>query len=228
MITKGNVEDQTYEFLRKAILSRKVLPGTRLSEPAIARKLNISRTPVRGAIKKLVAEGLVTRRPNQGATVAKPTHKDVDDVYFMRFLLEPQAARLACRHATKKDLYHLQCIMEEAEEAFLHRNLDTYLAANEEVHVHIAALSGNAYLEQSIRNFLALTGVFLVLYDPFYEMKDDDRTAMDERAIVEAIASGDEDRAEAAMRSHIQASWDLLDVDRYEDQLDSGFMGLSL
>lgn len=228
MTSTGTVEDQTYEFLRKAILTRKILPGTRLSEPVIARKLTISRTPVRGAIKRLVAEGLVTRRPNQGAVVAKPTKKDIDDVYFMRLILEPQAARLACRNATKKDLFHLQGLMHESEKAFHNRDLDHYISSNEAVHTNIAALSGNRYLEQSVRNFLALTDVFLALYDPFYEMKEDDRTAMDERTIVEAIASGEEDRAEETMRRHIKASWDLLDVERYEEILDSGYMNFSL
>jgi len=91
----------------------------------------------------------------------------------------------------------------------------------------IAALSGNRYLEQSIRNFLAITGIFLILYDPFYEMKENDKTAMDERAIVKAIASGDQDMAEEMMKQHIRDSWDLLDVERYEEILSSGYIGFS-
>ncbi|GAB6280006.1 MAG: GntR family transcriptional regulator [Thermovirga sp.] len=225
MIPAGSIEDQAYGFLRKAILTRKILPGTRLSEPVISNKLGISRTPVRGAIKKLVAEGLVTRRNNQGAVVAKPTKKDIDSVYFMRSILEPQAARLACANGTPRDVLTLESLIRESEEAFRQRDLDLYISANEAVHAAIAALSGNRYLEQSIRNFLAITGIFLILYDPFYEMKENDKTAMDERAIVKAIASGDQDMAEEMMKQHIRDSWDLLDVERYEEILSSGYMG---
>jgi hypothetical protein len=90
----------------------------------------------------------------------------------------------------------------------------------------IAALSGNRYLEQSIRNFLAITGIFLIPYDLFYEMKENDKTAMNKRAIVKAIAAGDQDLAEEMMKQHIRDSWDLLDVECYEEITSFRLYGL--
>jgi len=89
MAKNRNLEEQAYNHIRRAIIARRWQPGTRLSEPQIADELGISRTPVRNAMRRLAADGMVALNANLGAQVVQPSQKLVMDTYFMREILEP-------------------------------------------------------------------------------------------------------------------------------------------
>ena len=99
-----SIEKKVYKIIRTAILKRKLTPGTKISALSLSQEIGVSRTPVRLALQQLSAEGYVVMQSNKAAHVAKPSVKDIQETFFMRELLEPQAAELACLNATKKDI----------------------------------------------------------------------------------------------------------------------------
>jgi DNA-binding GntR family transcriptional regulator len=102
------------ETLRERILSGQIAPGTRINEVAIARELDISRGPLREAIRYLVSEGLLVHRPNKGAVVFEADQDEVTALFELRSALETAAARLAAERRTRKDITALRRACERA------------------------------------------------------------------------------------------------------------------
>lgn len=210
---RKTLEDAAYQQIRKIILSHKLLPGMKLSEPSLARWINMSRTPIRAALRRLASEGLVSITPNHGAKVTQPTAKDIEDAYFMREKLEPLGAVLACDVIEEKLLETLAqaCLLEAR--SFHTRNMEEYLEANNRFHFTLAAASGNRLLETTIVNCITLTNVYLALLDPFYEIPEDqNRSLVEHRQLVEALRERDALRAETIMRVHIRSSREYVEL----------------
>ena len=207
MPTTGTLENEAYQKIKQAILARRLLPGSRLSEPALAKQLRISRTPVRAAIKRLMAEGLAEPSPTQGAVVALPSSKDIEEVVFMRETLEPVAAALASERVTGEDICYLEGLISREREAFHKRDLKGYIEVNDEFHGTIAKISGNCLLEQSIKNLILRYDIFLALFDPIYELGENELDSpLEHHFIVTALKERDSKAAEAAMRYHLRSS----------------------
>ncbi len=102
------LRDVVFNTLRQAILRGELKPGERLLEIQLAKKLGVSRTPVREAIRKLELEGLVIMIPRRGAEVADITEKNLNDVLEVRKALEELAVRLACDRMTEDDFVKLK------------------------------------------------------------------------------------------------------------------------
>ncbi len=201
---KQNSENSVYQKLKTAIRKRYIKQGSQLVEVTLAQKLGVSRTPVRSAIKKLEAEGLVNSIPNRGAFVITPTKQEIEETFLVRAELECMAVKLAtlyCNQAVLEELY--QFIDFEAT-VFDKSDLDTYYAANESFHIRIAQMSGNTVLSTYIQKLLDKTRIYLILYDPFFKIEYSPTT--EHLDIIEAIASGDQNKACAAVRAHINSS----------------------
>lgn len=102
--------DKAYVFIRAAIVSGKYPPGMRLTEIESVETTGVSRTPVREALRRLHAEGLVVLSPNQGAIVAKLTDDDVTDIYHLRAELESYAVRRAIEFITPEEIEDLRSL----------------------------------------------------------------------------------------------------------------------
>lgn len=217
---RGNLEDIAYRKIRSAILARTLGPGARLAEPTLARMTEMSRTPVRGALRRLAAEGLVTITPNQGAVVSTPSAKDIRDAYVTREPQEALAAGLAVQSADAANLRRLREAAEREARTLRERNLSEYIEANSDFHLTVAAMSNNKPLQAAIQGCLALTNVCLAIFDPFYDVEaDESRSNWEHRRIVEALDARDPSWAEAAMRVHIRSSFAYLDIAKIEREL---------
>ena len=95
---------EAYGRIRAAIRDGTLGPGLRLTETDLAARFGVSRTPVRQAIARLEAEGLLTHEPRRGLTVMRPDHQQVVELYVMREVLEAAAARLAAQHASPTEI----------------------------------------------------------------------------------------------------------------------------
>ena len=93
-----------YERLLNAIDSGELAPGSRLLEAQLAERLGVSRTPVREALRRLEAQGLVTHEPHRGVVVAELDYDQLGELYAVREVLEGTAARLAARHASPEEV----------------------------------------------------------------------------------------------------------------------------
>lgn len=201
-IPKANMEELVYTKIKLSIYSRFIRPGSQLVEAAIAKKLNVSRTPVRAAIKKLEHEGYVQVIPNRGAFVIKPTAEEMKDAYSVRLLLEKQSAGLAAERIRKEDIEKLYKLIDEEKRIFDHRDTDSYYKMNDSFHFLIAEASQNKLLLEYVKDIISRTTIYVVLFDPLDTLKINP-SVEEHIAIVRALESGNKLEAEKAMEKHL-------------------------
>lgn len=201
---KTNSENSVYRKLKKAIRKRYIKQGSQLVEIALAQQLGVSRTPVRGAIKRLEAEGLVNTIPNRGAFVITPTQREIEETFRVRAQLEKMAVTLTARNATPAQLAELRKLISAETTVFDESDLDEYYDVNDNLHLKIAEYSGNRVLHAYIKELLDKTRIYLILYDPFYKLEYSPTT--EHQAILDAIEAGDQSRAKEAVEAHINSA----------------------
>jgi len=201
---KINSEDSVYQRLKTAIRKRYIRQGSQLVEVALAQQLGVSRTPVRSAIKRLEAEGLVNSIPNRGAFVITPTQREIEETFLVRAQLETMATRLTTNNISPGQLQELRDLIDMETDIFDENSLDEYYAINDALHLKIAEFSGNKVLSSYISELLDRTRIFLILFDPFYKLEYSPTT--EHRTIIDAIASQDADMACTAVKEHINSS----------------------
>src|SRR5436309_6207087 len=138
--------ERVYTQLREAILMNELPPNTRLVEVHVARELGVSRTPVREALKRLLAEGFVSRDPLGGLVVHAASPGDVDEAYPVREVLDGLAAQLAAQRITPKDLIRLKLIHETMVAAMREGREDDAVTTNIAFHDAIYEIGGNQRL----------------------------------------------------------------------------------
>ncbi len=201
---KINSEDAVYRKLKTAIRKRYIKQGSQLVEVALAQQLGVSRTPVRSAIKRLEAEGLVNSIPNRGAFVITPTQREIEETFLVRAQLEIMATRLTAGRILPEQIHELRDLIGMESRIFDENNLDEYYAANDNLHLKIAEFSGNKVLCSYIKELLDRTRIYLILYDPFYKIEYSPTS--EHTAIVDALAAHDAERACKAVEAHINSS----------------------
>jgi DNA-binding GntR family transcriptional regulator len=204
-------ENQVYRKLKDAILRRRLAPGSQLVENVIANTLDTSRTPVRSALRNLADEGLVTMVPNKGAFVVNPSLKEMQDAFFMRDQLEVLAWEKGGKVCTLDDIKDLKRMVAEETRAVMQKDFDQYLEINRAFHLLPARKWGNVYLISFMEKLLTQIGIYLTLYDAFYDRAPDQVNSLREHAcIIELLEQQTWDELLEAVRHHNQSSQDNL------------------
>lgn len=188
-----------HDLLLEAIDSGALPPGARLRETELAARFGISRTPVREALKRLEAQGLVSHEPHHGAVVARLDYDQMSELYVLREVLEGTAARLAAQHATPTEIEVLRD-MAERDHA-LTDDPPALARSNKAFHRQLHLSAHNRFLNQaleSMRMSLVLLGG-TTLAVPHRGTQ----SVAEHTEIVDAIARHDADAAEIAARRHI-------------------------
>lgn len=209
---RGNSEDAVYQKIKNAIRKRYIKQGSQLVEGNLAQKLGVSRTPVRSAIKRLEAEGLVNSIPNRGAFVITPTLQEIEETFLVRSHLEQMAARLAAKVIKPGQIAVLHELVEREEAVFDQHDFDEYYIVNDTFHHKIAEFSENSVLTSYVAELLDRTRIYLILFDPFSKLSISP-SLQDHKAIVEALSQHDGERAAAAIAKHIRSSVNDLEAD---------------
>jgi DNA-binding GntR family transcriptional regulator len=199
-------EEFVYQKLKNAIIKRYIKQGTKLVETALAKQLNVSRTPVRGAIRRLAYEGFATYAPNKGACVIEPTIEEIKGTFFVRIQLEKAAARLAAEHISPARQDQLDSYLAEEVQAFKSRDMDAYYRVNDAIHLTIAQASGNPVLTRYIEELLNRTKIYLILYDPFFSMPIYP-TIHEHQQVVDSLKTRDPATAEKEMEVHLNSAF---------------------
>ncbi|GIN22901.1 GntR family transcriptional regulator [Siminovitchia fordii] len=213
---KNGLESKIYKMLKSAIINRDLAPGTKLSEEALAKSLNVSRTPVRSALQRLSYDMYVKIIPRKGAYVSQPTPKEVEDVFEMRILLEDYAVMKACQNYAKfkSTFQNIEEIIRNEVEAYKKKSLDEVLEKVYDIHIEIAKFSKNEMLINQLRELISLTNIYLTFYS---DMKLDQPTSPKEHLeILEAIKLNDEELARKRMKYHINGIISRLNFDQIE------------
>ena len=199
--------DRAYTRLRSAIFAGDFTMGSRLGEVELASYLGTSRTPIREALRRLAAEGLVEIQPNRGARVSSWSPGAVNEVFELRALLESYGAGLAASHITLEALQRMEelCdLMETITELADERELTRLHEANFEFHSIVLAASASERLPMMVS---AVTQVPLALrtfsrYSPAALA----RSRHHHRELVSALQAHDQEWASSVMRAHILAA----------------------
>ncbi|MEO6064037.1 MAG: GntR family transcriptional regulator, partial [Thermoflexales bacterium] len=151
---KRSLSDEVVVRLRDAIVNAKIAPGERLREEILASSMGVSRGPVREAIQRLEREGLVIIHPNRGATVARLSREDLDEVYSLRRSLERLAMREAIRKADVDHLGQMSALVDEmvASSAI---SITPQLAADLDIRFHEALVESTGH-KRLIRTWMDL------------------------------------------------------------------------
>jgi DNA-binding GntR family transcriptional regulator len=195
-LVKVSLVDQVVDVVRDRIASGVMVPGETVRIEQLARDLGVSRTPVREAIPKLEAIGLLVRRAGHAATVFMPNRKEVTEYYEMRRALEPLAARLALPGATsgqKEAARRLADAMDSID-------APNWFQLNRDFHRTLYESADRPYLLEMIENLIARSEPYQRLY---FETHDLEETQRGHRQMVDAFLREDEDALVAAISDHL-------------------------
>ncbi|RFC62225.1 GntR family transcriptional regulator [Fulvimarina endophytica] len=203
--------DEVHERLVGDLVSLRLPPGERLSVDGLARRFGVSQTPIRGALIRLETEGLVVKKHNLGFFVAPlPTVERLEQVFEMRALIEPDAARKAARLASPSQLSDLKSIADEMQRLLAEdtgQNSTALVMLDSRFHTLIASACGNALLLEMLAKLFTQLHIFRVrIHSGIVE-----DVIAEHVTILEAIAARDEARASAMMKAHIDAARDRIE-----------------
>ncbi|MGW8555639.1 GntR family transcriptional regulator [Streptomyces tubercidicus] len=196
--------ERVYGEIAQRLVDHAIEPGAKVNINTLAQEMDVSPTPVREALARLEADGLVVKRPHAGYTAAPlMTVKSFDDLFEMRSLLEPAAAAGAAVRIDQCDIEALTehlAEMREAEVEASRETLRSFLRHDALFHDRIAQSSGNPLMVETLRRFRAHTH----LYRLYFRDGIATQTCHEHQRILEALRDADPDAAAATMRTHIR------------------------
>jgi DNA-binding GntR family transcriptional regulator len=148
------LREKILENIRDAILKGTLKAGERVSEPDLAERYGISRTPIREAFRQLESEGYLTVVPRKGAVVTALSERDVEEFYSIKSILEGYAARLAAEKLTEKDIDRLKAINDRLAKLATAGDVKTFFRIHNEFHEQFIRASGNEKLLELIQQLL--------------------------------------------------------------------------
>jgi DNA-binding GntR family transcriptional regulator len=199
---RGATADTITDALREAILDGVIPSLSWLREEDLAAEVMASRTPVREALRRLTAEGLTIRTPNQGVQVAPMTMEDILAVYAVREILEGLAARIAATRCDGALVERLSDVHLRLAEAAAENDVRAVTQLNLEFHRVIRQATSNPYLER----FLTLVEHSVRRFgDTTFRMQGrPEAVVLEHQPMVDAIVAGDADEAERCARAHMK------------------------
>lgn len=201
------LSEQVFREIQTSIINGDIAPGSKISEPELARTYGISRGPLREAMHRLEGQKLLVRVPHVGARVVSLSEQELSELYQIRESLEGMACRLAAERITPVALQELRQVLEEHErdEAF-QAGRDYYPQEGDyDFHYRIVKASGNQMLIRMLCDELyQLARMYRIQYS---DTPNRPRQAfVEHHRILDAIGDGDGELAELLMRRHIRAS----------------------
>jgi DNA-binding GntR family transcriptional regulator len=143
---KPVLHEEIVERLRDLIFTGKLLPDIRVPEKDLCQRFNISRTPLREALKVLASEGLITLLPNRGARVTRLTPSDAEELFPVMGALEALSGELACAQATDADVAEIKALHYQMALHHARGEREEYFGVNQAIHLKIMNIAGNPTL----------------------------------------------------------------------------------
>lgn len=198
------IREITYEALKDAIIAGAILPGERIVESNFAKQLNISRTPIREALRKLEQDGLVEYTPRKGVIVKSLEEEDINEIYTIREVLEALALQKALARITPEDIADLRHTLSQIDECVLSGDIVTASKHSREVHLKIYRMSGMERLVGLLNTLDEYMDRF-----SFMSLSDDERrktAAREHRQLVDALEEGQIDKVLAISKAHLNGA----------------------
>ena len=206
VLLRANLGQQVYEYLLDQIYTTAIEPGTQLGIGEIADQLGVSRSPVRDAFLRLMAEGVLELLPSGGYRVIELTRKYIDDVFVVRHALELTAVRLSVQNLDRERVRRLretwlQFAGADLADATL---LERHSQADQDLHQVIAEMSGNLLLKDALDKIIAIAALIRRWhYAGSIPHRHLMMTVTEHLSILDAMLAGDAEGAVAALDQHL-------------------------
>jgi DNA-binding GntR family transcriptional regulator len=207
-VVHSSLHEDAAARLRERIFAGELMPGMFLDEARLCEQLQISRTPLREALKVLTAEGLVRHEPRRGCFVNEVTEADLDEIFPVLALLEGRSAHEAALNVTDTELQELEVLHDKLARHARARRINDYYATNFAIHEALIALAGNRWLAQVIGDLRKI--VKLSRLQQLHAPGRLDQSLAEHLALFAALKARDPEGAEAAMRTHLTRQRDAL------------------
>ena len=194
-----------YAVILRAIHNRQLRPGDRIIETEIATHLGVSRSPVREAFAQLTNQGLLRHVPRRGSYVATLEEEDISNLRDCRQLIEGFAARSLAQRQSPEVMEKLESLIGQMIDSANKRNWIQTVYINSQFHETVVEASGNSLLLRMWATVDPLAWLVAAIKPPGEEHDPDDLERR-HRNLVDALKSGDPDRAEQAFREHVAES----------------------
>jgi DNA-binding GntR family transcriptional regulator len=200
-VSTGVAEVAVRERIAAAIAEGEFPPGTQLVESMLAERFGVSRSPVRGALRALEGDGLVLHYPHRGDFVAALSPSDIEEIFYLREVLEIAAVRLAYQRLPANELRDVEEVLESLSPEDSPR--EDFLASDDALHDLIARNSGNGRLRYALKQLSAQ-----IQFTRRTSMSRRSRLAAnlaEHKELVAALKLGDLPLIEARLRVHLKA-----------------------
>lgn len=200
--------DKLYDAVKDMSVAYRLKPGSRLNEVELAKSLGASRTPLREALNRLVAERLLDFRPGRGFFCRALDATEVFELYEVRRMLEVEAVKLVCARAPDAAITAIRDDPSLYDWRMFGQPIQELVAKDEAFHMQVAALGGNGELVHQLRRINERIR-FVRWLDMDKRVQD---TKAEHKAIIKALVARDEDVATGLMRAHIERRLDQIDA----------------
>lgn len=201
---KSAISNQVYQAIKNKIMTMQLEMGESLQEESLAKEYNVSRTPVRDALKKLESDGLVTIMPYKGCIVREVTESDINEIYTIRMALEGISAKNAAEIISEANIAELENAWKSSVEAYEKGDFSQSSEYGDVIHNIIFHIGGGKRIIQIIDNLRAQTqqlGNMAVKLPGRLEASN-----RQHKLIVDAIKNRDGDLASEYMKEHIAST----------------------
>jgi DNA-binding GntR family transcriptional regulator len=206
MVNRKTTQDQIYTELRQILANGTFRQGERIQEDRLARQFNVSRTPLREALSKLVQDGLLVSVPYRGVFVRTYSVSEVQQLFEIRAQLESFAAQSACLRASDDELAEIRNCLGETERIIQDdQGLNEIIRANTRFHMAIAAAAHNTWLVSMLESLHAHFGLLrgTNLTNPTRRRE----VLTEHRALLGALLARDAAEAERLAKAHMADAW---------------------
>lgn len=215
--------ERVYQALRHRILAGMLEPGSRLVELQLATEFTVSRTPVREALKRLTAEGLIRVDPVRGIVVSDVDARELEEIFVVREVLDGLAARLAAGRVSSTDLTKLHLLMDMMRDAVRTGQWEGMVQANIKFHDVLHQAAGNERLRHLTRNLLDFVRRFS--NEAFASQERAAEVLAEHEEIIRAMELRDPDLAEKVARRHVESAREYIASQYLSQSVEPGVDG---
>ena len=200
-IKVNTISQQVYSILKKEIVSGTYKPGDWLQEMELAKNLEVSRSPIREALRQLTADGLVVEIPNKGSFVREFTEKEIREIFEVREMLESYAIRHLNKQWSQEEIEVFKTYREDFNRLYNEGNLDEYIVVDSRFHRFLVACTGNSILldlYQKVRNMNMLFRIMSLSTKERF-----DESLKEHVSIIDNLLKGNSSEADLINRVHL-------------------------
>lgn len=208
-IQKKTLHEEIANRLREMIMSGELMEGDKIKENELCELMDISKTPLREALRVLSAEGLIRLIPNRGSYVTIPTIEEIKEMFDVMNVLEGVGASAAAEKMNDKDFEKLENLHKQLEKYSKAKDQARYIHMNHSYHAFVQELAGNRTLNQIVNGLRQK--ILLYRFKSLNLSGRFEQSIQEHRDLLEAFRKRDADKAETLMKSHIKKQSEALE-----------------